>query len=187
VEGKFVIPGEQLGISEEFMPGRWTYEEQGGIYAAVSGMVAIDMKDRRINVLPKANTPPLLKEGDVVLAKILDVKPQIALVEVIKLRGVDRALPGVVKGIIHVSKARERYVADLSTEFGFGDIVMARVVSTKREPLELSTAGKRLGVIKAFCPRCGKAMERFKQGLRCRGCRIMERRKLSMDYGSGEV
>jgi len=36
-EGKFVIPGDELGFSEEFMPGNWAYEEEGGIYAAVSG------------------------------------------------------------------------------------------------------------------------------------------------------
>lgn len=186
-EGKFVTPGEALGISEEFMPGTWTYEEEGSIFAAISGKVEIDMKDRKINVIPKVSVPPQIKEGGIVMGKVWDVKAQIALVDIIKIKGVDRGLPGNVRGAVHISKAKEAYVTDLSREFVIGDIIMAKVLSTKREPIELTTSGRALGVVKAFCSRCGISLEPFKKGLRCTECRHVESRKVSAEYGKGDV
>jgi exosome complex component CSL4 len=186
-EGKFVTPGDSLGFSEEFMPGEWAYEEDGSIFAAVAGTVETDMKDRKINVIPKVSTPPMIKDSDIVIGSIWDVKGQLAIVSILKIKGVDRGLPGNVRGAVHISKAREGYVSDLSREFSGGDIIMAKVVEAAREPVELTTAGKELGVVKAFCSRCGGAMEPFKNGLRCTECKRVESRNVSSEYGKGEV
>ncbi len=186
-EGKFVIPGDELGFSEEFMPGNWAYEEEGGIYAAVSGKVQIDMKDRRINVVPVVSTPPQIKDGDVVIGAIWDVRGQIALLNIMKIKGVDRAVPGSPKGAVHISKAREGYVTDLSREFSSGDIIMAKVVDANREPVELTTSGKSYGVIMAACSKCNGTMKPFKNGLKCTECKYVESRKVSSEYGNVEV
>ena len=184
---KFVIPGEAIGIGEEFMPGTWAYEEEGSIFAAVAGRVDIDMKDRKINIVPKVSTPPIIKDGDIVMGQVWDVRAQLALLDILKIKGVDRGLPGKVKGAVHISKARDSYVSDLSREFSVGDIIMARVVTTKREPVELTTVDKTLGVVKAFCSKCGVSMEPFKNGLRCGECEHVESRKVSTEYGKGDV
>jgi exosome complex component CSL4 len=186
-EGKFVTPGESIGISEEFMPGEWAYEEDGSIFAAVSGNVEINMKDRKINIVPKVSTPPLIKNGDLVIGTVWDVKGQLAILSILKIKGRDRAMPGNVRGAIHISKAREGYVSDLSREFTSGDIILAKVVDAQREPVELTTSGKALGVVKAFCSKCGGSMEPFKNGLKCSECRYVESRKVSSEYGKGEV
>jgi exosome complex component CSL4 len=186
-EGKFVTPGESLGISEEFMPGSGTYEEEGGIFAAVSGNVKIDMKDRKMSVVPKVSVPPEIKDGDIVIGKVWDVKAQVAPVDILKIKGIDRGLPGNVRGAVHISKAKEAYVSELSREFVVGDIIVARVLSTKRDPLELTTAGKDLGVVKAFCSKCGVSLVPFKNGLRCEECKNVESRKVSGEYGKGEA
>jgi exosome complex component CSL4 len=186
-EGKFVIPGEVVGISEEFMPGEWTYEEEGNIFAAVTGNIEIDMKERKIKVLPKVSTPPIIKNGDLVIGTIWEVKGQLAIISVLKIKGVDRSLPGNVRGALHISKVREGYVSDLSREFASGDIIVAKVVEAQREPVELTTAGKSLGVVKAFCSKCGGPMEPFKNGLKCSECKHVESRKISSEYGKGET
>ncbi len=186
-EKKFVTPGEPLGISEEFMPGTWAYEEDGNIYAAVSGNVEIDMADRKINVVPKVSTPPVIKDQDTLLGTLWDVKGQIALLNILKIKGVERALPGNLRGAIHISKTREGYVSDLSREFAVGDIILARVMDAKREPVELTTVGNAYGVIKASCSKCGGPMEPFKHGLKCLDCRQTESRKVSSEYGKIEV
>jgi exosome complex component CSL4 len=186
-EGNFVTPGEVLGISEEFMPGNWAYEEDGSIYAAVSGIVEIDMKDRKINIIPKVSTPPAIKDDDIIIGSIWDVKGALALLSILKIKGVDRSLPGNIRGALHISKARQGYVSDLSKEFSTGDIVMAKVVDANREPVELTTSGNSFGVVKAYCSVCGGSFEPFKNGLRCTACKRMEPRKVSSDYGKGEV
>jgi exosome complex component CSL4 len=186
-EGKFVTPGDVLGISEEFMPGVWAYEEEGNIYAAVSGKVEIDMKDRKINVVPKVSVPPKVKQGDSVIGMVWDVKAQVALLDIKKIKGLDRNLPGKARGAIHISKAREAYVSDLSREFVIGDIVMAKVVDVLREPIELSTSGTAFGVVKSACSKCGGLLEPFNKGLKCVECRQVESRKVSTDYGKGEI
>ncbi len=186
-DGKFVLPGEAIGFSEEFMPGDWTFEEEGNIIASVTGNVKFDMKERKINVIPLVSVPPEVKNGDAVIGQIWELKPQLALVDVIKIKGVERTLPGQIRGAIHISKTREGYVSELSKEFAVGDVVLAKVQSTDREPLELTTISKEMGVIKAFCLRCGGPMEPFKHGLRCLECKHIEPRKVSSEYGKGEV
>jgi len=181
--GKFVLPGDTIGISEEFMPGAWAYEEEGSIYAAVTGTVETNMEERMINVLPKVSTPPNVKNGDILFGSVWDVKSQLVLLDIIKIKGNDRGLAGKVKGALHVSKVREGYVSDISREFSQGDVVMAEVVDANREPLELTTAGKTLGVVHATCSRCGGAMKPEKNGLKCAECKRFESRKLSSEYG----
>lgn len=184
---KFVTPGSTLGFSEEFMPGDWAYEEDGNIYAAVSGTIETDMKDRKINVIPTVSTPPQVKDNDLVIGSIWDVKGQLAIVNILKIKGVDRGLPGNVRGAVHISKAREGYVSDLSREFSGGDVIMARVVEANREPVELTTAAPELGVIKTYCSRCGGSMDQDKNGVKCRECKRTESRNMSTEFGKGEV
>jgi len=128
--GDFVLPGTELGFTEEFIPGRGTYEEDGKIYSSLTGTLKIDMKERKIIVEPRTNVIPEPKIGDIVIGKILDVKQQFAVVKLIRLLGNPRELPGTLYGTIHISKAKPSYVQDLSREFSAGDIVRAKVINT---------------------------------------------------------
>ncbi|MFH1773886.1 MAG: exosome complex RNA-binding protein Csl4 [Methanobacteriota archaeon] len=185
--GEFVIPGIELGFSEEFIPGEGAYEEEGKIYASITGTLVIDMKERKIKVLPRTSTPPIPKDGDLVIGKIVDVKPQIAIVELLKLKGNERALPGSIDGGIHISQTRDSYVSELSKEFKVGDVVYAKVLNTSRTPIQLSTVGKDLGVIKAFCYHCNTALSLTGDKLKCENCGRIEFRRISPEYGKGLV
>ena len=35
--GDFVLPGDSLGVTEEFVPSDWTYEDEGRIRSLVAG------------------------------------------------------------------------------------------------------------------------------------------------------
>jgi len=185
--GEFVIPGIELGFSEEFIPGEGAYEEEGKIYASITGTLVIDMKERKIKVLPRTSTPPVPKDGDFVIGRIVDVKPQIAIVELIKLKGNERALPGSIDGGIHISQTRDSYVSELSREFKVGDVVYAKILNTSRTPIQLSTVGKDLGVIKAFCYHCNTALSLTGDKLKCENCGRIEFRRISPEYGKGLV
>lgn len=186
-DGEFVVPGAELGYSEEFIPGDGAYEEDGKVYASRTGTLVIDMRERKIKVTPKTSIPPVPVNGDIVVGKVIDVKPQVALVNLIKIKGIDRSLPGELLGSIHISQTRNLYVADLSKEFKAGDIVLAKVTNSRRTPIQLSTVQKDLGVIRAFCGRCALPLVKEGKKLKCANCGRTEVRRLSPRYGTGDV
>lgn len=185
--GDFVVPGELLGISEEFIPGEGAYEEDGRIFSSVTGVIELDTKERKIKITPKTSAPLVPKGGDIVLGKVWDVKAQIAMVDILKIKGKERTLPGSTRGGIHISQTRPTYVSDISREFKVGDIIYARIVNTNRSPIQLSTADKELGVIKAFCSSCNLPLALKKKDLMCSDCERKESRKMSSMYGMGET
>lgn len=185
--GEFVVPGTELGFSEEFIPGDGAYEEGGKVYASRTGALAIDMKERRITVEPKTSIPPMPKDGDYVIGTVVDVKSQLALVVITRIKGVERTLPGEVRGGIHISQTRDSYISDIGREFKVGDAVYAKIINAGRSPVQLSTVDKGLGVIKALCSRCTLPLIKEGDRLKCHNCGRMEMRRLSPDYGSGQV
>lgn len=185
--GDFVLPGYELGFAEEFIPGNGTYEKDGRIFSSATGTLKIETEHRRIEVEPMTNAIPEPQLEDVVIGKVLDVKPQFAPVKLLRLMGISRKLPGSVYGTIHISKTKPTYVQDLSRELCPGDVVRAEVVNTNRQPLALSTEKKELGVIKAYCSRCNIPLRLEKNKLKCPRCSRIESRKFATDYGKGNV
>jgi len=185
--GDFVLPGVELGFSEEFLASKGTYEEEGKIYSAVTGTLDVDTDNREMRVETRTSKIPEPQEGDVVIGRVVDVKQQFAPVKLIRLIGVPRKLPGSFYGTIHISKVKTSYVQDLSREISAGDIVRAKVINTRRQPLSLSTEDKDMGVIKGYCSRCNVALKLEKNRLRCPKCDKVESRKYALDFGKGNV
>ncbi|OYT46136.1 hypothetical protein B6U84_01030 [Candidatus Bathyarchaeota archaeon ex4484_40] len=64
-----------------------------------------------------------------------------------------------------------------------GSLVIGTVVGVQ-DSYHLSTKGLNLGVIYAFCSRCGGYLTLARQRrLRCSSCGHIERRKIASDYG----
>lgn len=185
--GDFVIPGEFLGISEEFIPGEGAYEEDGKVFSSATGEVNVDTKERRINVVPKTDVPPVPKNGDIVIGRVWDIKPQMVIVDIIKPKGKNRAFPGNTKGTIHISRTRSTYVSDLDREFKVGDIIYAKVSNADKTQIQLTTIDREMGVVKAFCSICNTPLVQEKNSLKCRVCDRTETRRTSSMYGSGEA
>ena len=184
--GDFVVPGDFLATAEEFVPGDGAYEEGGKIYAASTGVVLVDVRTKRISVFSRTAGPPTLKRGDIVIGRVEEVREQTANVYIGVLRGrEDRELPLPNLGMIHISQVHTGYVRDLDRQFKPGDIVRAKVLNARREPVQLTTAGDELGVIVATCSRCREPLERDGTKLRCQNCGNVEFRKLANDYRRG--
>ena len=184
--GDFVVPGEFLATAEEFVPGEGAYEEDGKIYSLCTGVVLVDVRTKHISVFSKTPTPPTLKRGDVVIARVDEVRDQTARVEIGMLKGhEDRQLPLPDAGTIHVSQVRDGYVKDLSGEFKAGDIVRAKILNANRSPIQLSTEGEELGVIVASCSRCKTPLNRDGPRLKCPECGNVEFRKIASNYRQG--
>lgn len=186
--GDFVIPGDFLATAEEFVPGDGAYEEDGKIYSSCTGVVLVDVRTKHISVFSRTPGPPALKRGDVVVGRVEEVRDQGASIYIGVLRGrEDRELPLPNMGMIHVSQVHTGYVKEMHRQFKPGDIIRARVLNARREPVQLSTAGDDLGVIVAACSRCHALLEREDSKLRCPECGNLEFRKLASDYRQGAL
>ena len=110
------------------------------------------------------------------IGRVTDIKGSVALVELARIKGsLDREIAGNTSAAIHISNVKDSYVQDLAQEFGYQDIVKAKVIDTKN--MRLSTVDKNLGVLTSMCPRC-KSPLKFENGkLKCPQCERRETRK----------
>jgi exosome complex component CSL4 len=185
--GDFVLPGAEVGFSEEVMPGEGTYEEEGKIFASITGTVNLDSKERKVKVEPKTSAPPELKNGDIIVGSIWDIMPQVAVVDIVKIKGNERALAGRISGGLHISKIKDSYVSEISSELGYGDIILAKITNVNRKPIDLSIIDNDLGVIKSYCERCSAPLELKDGKVTCNDCKRTPHKKLSSEYGKGQA
>jgi exosome complex component CSL4 len=182
--GDFVLPGDALGVTEEFVPSEWTYEDEGRIRSLVAGTVSVDNKNKKISIIPKTGSPSLLKTGVVVLGQVSDVRGQRALIKLDSIKDTSRGLVTSFSGGIHISQAQKGYVAKLTDEFRIGDLIEAKVTKIIGvDNVDLTTAEDELGVLKAMCTKCRHYMKQIsKNEVECPNCGNKERRNLSNEY-----
>ncbi len=184
--GRFVLPGDLIGTSEEFTAKNGCFEAKGNIYASVIGVVKINEKERTIMVSPVTNTPVYLHEGDIVIGRVMDVKDSYAMVEIARIKGKgEREIVNLENAVIHVSNVKDAYVKDMCNEFAPLDIVKAEVIDIKN--MRLSTMRRELGVMKAYCGNCRTVLRIDNGKLKCPACGRVETRKLSSHYGTGII
>ncbi|MEM4703751.1 MAG: exosome complex RNA-binding protein Csl4 [Candidatus Bathyarchaeia archaeon] len=184
--GQIVVPGDRLGVIEEFTPNTGTFVKDGVIYAMVVGHALPDLVTRHIRVIPAESKAPVPKVGDVVVGEVSNVQPDNATVRIFQV-GEKQLSGGVFIGILHVSDAHMRYVDSMFEVCRAGDVVRARVISTKNQRYHLSTKDKDLGVVYGFCTNCGGLLEAKRLGMRCMTCGKVDKRKTAFDYGKGLV
>jgi exosome complex component CSL4 len=182
-ERKLVLPGDELSTSEELLSGDGTFEEDGIIRASQIGTYYIDNKNKRAKVKPLTNAPITLKRGDIVLAEVRMIRSNMIIADVMHIIGSKRSISGDTNGTLKVSEISKGYVKDPSDVFSLGDIFRARVTSVKPS-IQLETKDKNFGVIKAFCSKCRKPLNKKDRGLECENCGNKERRLTSHDFGN---
>ncbi|MGQ9582251.1 MAG: exosome complex RNA-binding protein Csl4 [Thermoplasmatota archaeon] len=183
-EKRVVLPGEEIGTTEEFLPGPGTYEESGRIYSALAGVLEIDPKEM-VTTVRSHNPPVKLKVGDAVVGRVTDVRSAMVEVELIKVAGKDRAISDQGEASIHISHISDSYVPDTESQFRLLDYVRAKVIQVAPS-IQLSTVGPDFGVIKALCSQCRAPLVLKGEGLYCESCRRSESRKVARSYGTAD-
>jgi exosome complex component CSL4 len=182
---QLVVPGERLGVIEEFTPDAGTYVRDGAIYSKVVGQVLVDLAQKRVSVRRLARGTNVPKIGSIVIGQVSNVQPQNAGVRIFN---VDRKkLSGVFSSVLHVSDVQMRFVDSMYDVCKPGDIMRGKVISEKNRTFHLSTKDKDLGVVYAFCSNCGYLLEPKRQGMHCSRCGRIEGRKTAYDYGKGVI
>lgn len=174
-----VFPGDKVGSVEEFKVGNGVYEENGELFASVSGVLQIE--DKKVNVVSFKKIPEL-KKGDVVVGRVVDVRNSFAMVEIARKKGEDRNLAHTGLALLHISNVGER-VENIESAISYFDIVKARVIDTSPK---ISIKEPDMGVLKAYCGSCKIELALEGGKLKCPNCGKEERRKVSRSYGKGE-
>src|SRR5260370_346280 len=94
LDGTFVVPGEKLGVVEEFDPGRGTVEVGGVVFSSQTGVASIDPKRHIVSV--KTATGPVVvpEEGSTIIGIVEKVQEQMAIINMIVVDGQKRTLEG---------------------------------------------------------------------------------------------
>ena len=183
--GHLVVPGERLGVIEEFIPDSGTYVKDGVIYSKIVGRSLVDLQNRRVSVYPAVDGAVVPKLSSTVVGQVGNAQSDNVLVRIFKVG--NKRLSGDFGGILHISDVSDRYVNSMNEVCKPGDIIRAKVISEKNRIFHLSTNDKNLGVVDAFCSRCGNLLEPERFELRCPKCGSIEKRKRAPDYGKEEL
>jgi exosome complex component CSL4 len=183
--GHMVLPGERLGVIEEFIPDSGTYSKDGVIYSKVVGCALMDMLNRKVSVYPLINEASVPKVGITVMGQVGNAQSDNVLVRIFKVG--PKKITGVFSGILHISDVQDRYVESMNEACRTGDVIRAKVISEKNQIFHLTTVDKDLGVVYAFCSRCGNMLEQRRQEMHCTRCGNIEERKTAMDYGKEDL
>jgi exosome complex component CSL4 len=183
--GQFVVPGKRLGVIEEFMAGPGTYVEHGTIYSETTGRALLDMLNKKVSVYPLVHAVSTPRTGSTVIGQVSSVRSKNAVLRILNVG--KRSLSGSFTGILHISDVSQSYIETMYGVCKPGDLMRARVVSDLNRTYHLSTEDKNLGVIYAFCSRCGHRLQLGREEMRCPECGNIETRKAAQDYGKAII
>lgn len=183
---KFVFPGTRLAVTEEFIGGEGTYTEGEYVYAAVSGIVIVNIEKHEITVLSKAKAAVIPKEGDIIIGGVVNASRQMITVSIVYVN--NREIYPTYTMVMHVSQLSKKYLETVDEAVCLADIIRAKVIDAKTIPLQGSLIGSQLGVISAYCTRCGEKLDKIgRNKLKCKECSNIEYRRTAIDYGSGKL
>jgi exosome complex component CSL4 len=183
--GKIVLPGDRLGVIEEFTPDPGTYVENGIIYSGIVGRALLDLANKRVSVYPLVQRAKIPKIGSIVLGQVSNLRTDSAGVRIFKIGNTQ--LSGIFSGVLHVSDVQLSYVESMFNVCKPGDIIRAKVLGEKNQVFHLTTKDKNLGVVYAFCSECGYTLEVKRQTTYCPRCGKTEKRKIAFDYGKAQL
>lgn len=183
--GHLVLPGERLGVIEEFIPDSGTYSKDGVIYSKVVGCALMDMLNRKVSVYPLINEASVPKVNIKIIGHVGNAQSDNVLIRIFRVGS--KNISGVFSGILHISDVQDSYVNSMNDACKTGDIIRAKVISEKNQIYHLSTVDKDLGVLYAFCSLCGNLLEQKRHEMRCTRCGNIEHRKISSDYGKDKL
>ncbi|MGD1055210.1 MAG: exosome complex RNA-binding protein Csl4 [Nitrososphaerales archaeon] len=184
-KAKRVLPGDKVAISEEFLPGKNTYDDAGLIRALAVGSVQKDMKSMEISVKPVVEAS-MLRVGDWVTGQVEVAQSNSAGLKIYYVNGgrMDKDFSGTLSLRSFGGGRGVRREPPVK----FGDIVRCRVFSLVNGIIHLSIDEEDMGVIHASCGNCGKPLlTGGRDRVKCDECGNVEVRKLAADFGTTPI
>ncbi len=192
---KLVMPGDAIGVEEEYIASDNTYTDEGSIYSSIVGYVAID--SGKISVHSPRSEIKRMHQGMFVVGTITDDVGSVMFVKLDNIKTNGRDYLALRDGkIIAEKRGRfDRGGRDMGGRGGrpmperkaatIGDVILARVIDDKEDLLLLGLRDRECGVIYKSCEECGGQMNPDKNAigvLVCGECEHKEYRKISSLY-----
>lgn len=155
--------------------------EQGKIYAKISGRTLLDLQNRTVSIYPLVRGAKVPKTGSIISGQVSKLQNKTAIIRIFKIGKED--LSGVFSGLLYISDISTSYVDSIYDVCKPGDIIRAKVISEKNRIFHLSTIDQNLGVLYAFCSRCGQLLQKKRYRMHCLNCGKIEKRHIAVDYG----
>ncbi len=184
--GTFLLPGDNICVVEEALPGEGTYEADGNVLATVTGTVFLDKRKRTVSIFPRVRKPLVPKKGDIVIGQAENVNKHMCAVAVKYING--QSVSPTYSAIMHISQTTRAYLDSMFDAIKEGDIIRGKVVDAHTIPLQFTTTYNEYGVIYALCSKCGEKLRYLRRGtLKCDNCENIEPRKVAEDYGRARL
>jgi len=183
-----VLPGQEVGTSEEYLPGFGIYSKDGKLFSSNIGKLEIDSKTHVAKVKVKTSIPKMQSPGIVTLGIVANVTEHVALIDLIPFESKNfRFVPQGATAVLHVSKVKRGFIKNMESEMKIGDIIRTKIIEVSKHTVNLTTDEKNLGVVRAFCSNCRHELLGTGYRLKCPSCGYTETRKTAYDYGSGRI
>jgi exosome complex component CSL4 len=177
--GRPAVPGDKLATIEEFAPGTGSASLGDSVVSTVVGDIEPDMVNRVINVRAvKSVVDTLPKVGDLIIGHVDSSAPSMAQVTILAIG--DKPNDKELSGMLSMREDRRRRT---SSPIKAGDIIRAKVMSTKNSIYHLTLDDERAGVIKTVCSNCGGSVIAIgRDRVKCRECGFVDERILSEEF-----
>lgn len=175
----FYIPGDMVGVIEEFTPSSNVYQENYNIRSKVLGEIKVNQETRAVSVIPKAPLKGISKVGDEVMGIVEQSQSGLVMIRIKEING--KSVQSDFMGLIILREQqsdRERRII-----IKLGDVVRAKVVSLSNNVIYLSIDSERYGVLHTVCSFCGGQVQQIGRRILCTRCKMMDERKLAIDFG----
>ena len=183
------VPGEHVGIQEEYESGFGTYNEEGEIYSSSTGKLVLDREKHTAEVRASTRIPKIQKTGTITLGEVVRSKGQTVMVDLEPFESRKFTfVPSDKSAIIHVSNIKDEYIDDVNTQYKVGDIVRVKIKDESKHTVELTTDQGNLGVVKAYCAKCRNVVDKIgRDKVKCPKCGKVDTRKTANDYREGNI
>ena len=176
-EGKKVIPGDKIGVIEEFEGKGDVIINHGVIRSTKVGELSYDMKKRVALVKGIEIKSPIPKEGDIVIGVVEAAQSNFITIRVNSIN--NKRVYSNFTSVIFLPSSPIKTKLPCK----IGDVVKAKVKCVKNGAIFLSLAEPDLGVIKTSCSLCGGEVVRVKTNIvKCVSCGYEDYRKLSTSF-----
>src|SRR3989475_11070196 len=172
-----------LGVAQDFMRVR---EPDGGeetVSCSRTGVPPVDSNRHIVSVKTSAGPPIVPEEGSTIIGVVEKVQDKMAIINIIVVDG--HKLQPPFTGMLHISNSSPRFERFMGDVCKPNDIVRGKVIDVSQRIPKLTTVGRDMGAIKAYCSRCGGELVLSGRILRCTLCLNVERRRLAEDFGAG--
>ena len=175
----FYIPGDMVGVIEEFNPSSNVYQENYNVRSKILGEIKVDQETRAVSVIPKVPIKGIPKVRDEVLGVVELSQSGLVMIRIKEING--KSVQSNFMGLIILrdqQSDRERRIVIKPA-----DIVRAKVVSLTNSVIHLSIDGEPYGVLQTVCSFCGGQVQQIGRRILCTQCKMVDERKLAVDFG----